>query len=119
MTTKNTDTTSPDAELLEGPGEGFIVLTDTLCQGLVPAWSTTNEQGEEVPLVYKTERAAFLEIIDEIEEHIRQFKMGERDFHSINFGEEESVAAVTVAENGDMTFEDGTVLTLAQWREQR
>jgi hypothetical protein len=60
-----------------------------------PAWDT-----------YDTEREAQLEILDVIEEHIRQFRAGEREFDEIDFDSFYPVPA-TLHADGTLSTEDG------------
>ena len=54
----------------------------------------------EMPVTFATEREALLESLEEVEEHIRQFKAGERAYEEIVFQPEEFVEVVEVGEDG-------------------
>lgn len=54
----------------------------------------------EMPVTFATEREAQLESLDELEEHIAQFKDGTREFDAIMFQSDEFVEAVDVDADG-------------------
>ena len=61
----------------------------------------------EMPVTFATEREARLESLCELEEHIAQFKAGERDYDWIMFQTEEYVEVVGLLENGRVIDKDG------------
>ncbi len=54
----------------------FAIFTETVCEGLVPAWH--DQHG--VPISYATEREAEVEIAEMMVEHLEEFLAGDRDF---------------------------------------
>jgi hypothetical protein len=85
----------------------FVLACDTLCQGVVPV-GTIHEDGQPQKwLTFETEREAQLEIIDDIEEHIRQFRDGEREFEEIAFNDT-FVMPATLHPDGSITTEHAT-----------
>jgi len=109
--------------------QGFVVITPTLCQGDVMAWSVDEEGKELMPDVFDTIKDAQLEMLDTLEEHIRQFKSGEREWENIDF----DFGGEYIAEYFE--YDDGTICvydldhggmnapiietTLQEWRANR
>lgn len=88
-----------------GKVDCFAIFCDTLCQGRVPV-GTVTEQGKPTKWsTFATERQAQLEIVDDFEEHLRQFKAGERGFDEIV--PDCYVQAVTLHPDGSLSTEDG------------
>lgn len=103
--------------------EGWVVITSTMC-GDVLTWAEQEQGKKEVHCVFKSIRDAQLEILDTVEEHIRQFKDEEREFEEINFGEEEYIGLYQECEDGTITVsdEEGNPIietTLEEWRKNR
>lgn len=94
----------PEPAELEGHGDGYVTVIDTVFQGKVVAGS---EEGR--PAVYKTARDAWLSVVDITEDHIDQFKKGEREFDQIDFLTEWNVVPVTVLKGGTITCSDGVI----------
>ena len=106
--------------------KGYVVLTQVL-SGWELMWRTTSEEsnGEDFPQVFETERAAQLEILDDLQSDIEQFKAEEREWDEIHWPENEyRVCKIDIDENGHMIVWDGPemymcrVITteLADWR---
>ncbi len=83
----------------------YAVFTDTLCQGTIPCGMVHDENGMISWLVFDTEREAQLDIIDDIEEHIRQFRNEEREFNEIAF-DDLFVVEVDLHEDGALSTAD-------------
>lgn len=71
---------------------------------MVPAWH--NEMG--FPVTYATEREAQLEIVDDLQERLRQFIAGERTFDDA-VAIENLILPVDVWPDGSISIEDGSV----------
>lgn len=81
---------------------GFCVYVDTWCDGPVVAVHNENDK----PLVFQTERAAQLEIVDSLMIRLNQFIDGEREFDdAINV--DEYVVPVWVSPDGIVCDENG------------
>jgi len=59
-------------------------------------------------LTFPTEREAHLDIIDDLEEHIRQFKAGEREYDAIDFLPSCHPEQVTIHPDRSITTTGGT-----------
>ncbi len=84
--------------------KGYTVLTNTI-SGWELAWHTIDTSGEDdviMPEVFETERAAQLALIEDIEEHIRQFKDKERQWDEIMWPEEYTIARIQIDEAGTL-----------------
>ena len=111
--------------------KGYTVLTQVL-SGWELMWRTTSEEsnGEDFPQVFETERAAQLEILDDLQDDIEQFKAGEREWDEIHWPDNEyMVAYIEISEDGKIVVKDdseclltdGPTLietTLQLWRAQ-
>lgn len=86
------------------PRPAFAIFINTICEDLVPAWR--DEHG--LPVTYETECAAQLEIVDELEERLRQFRAGARDFEDA-ITIEEFVLPVELWPDGSISIENGEV----------
>lgn len=62
---------------------------------------------DNMPVTFATAHEAGLESLCELEEHIRQFKAGYRDYDGIMFQREEYVEEVGLLENGRVIDADG------------
>lgn len=82
--------------------EGYVVITPTICQGDVMAWSTEDDDGEAIPTVFDTEEDAWKEIADSMIEELQQFIDGERELEDTNFGTEDYVAQYEEFDNGEI-----------------
>ena len=103
--------------------KGYCVLTQTISSWEL-VWRT-GEGDETLPQVFETERAAQLEILDDLQSDIEQFKAEEREWDEIHWPENEyRVCKIEIDENGHMIVWDGPemymcrVITteLADWR---
>lgn len=90
--------------LHQTPHSAYAIFINTVCEGLVPAWH--DEKG--LPVTYATEREAQLEIVDDLQERLRQFIVGERDFED-TITIEDFVLPVDVWPDGRISIEDGSV----------
>jgi hypothetical protein len=80
----------------------FAIFTQTICEGLVPAWYDENN----MPVTYATELEAQREIADDLIEHLQQFLGGEREYHdAITVGD--VILPVDVWPDGSISIEDG------------
>ncbi len=82
----------------------FAIFITTVCEGTIPAWGDK----DGLPITYATERDAQLEIIDDLQERLRQFIAGERDFADA-ITVEQFILPVDVSADGSITTEDGSV----------
>jgi len=80
----------------------FAIFTETVCDGLVPAWRDENG----LPVTYATERKAQIEIAEMLIEHLYQFIAGERDFADA-LSTEDFILPVDVWPDGTIQIEDG------------
>jgi hypothetical protein len=87
---------------LPEPPTGFAIFTQTICEGLVPAWY--DDRG--YPVVYPTEREAQREIVDSMMTALEQFLAGEREFDDA-IVTEDFVLPVEVWPDGTICLEDG------------
>ena len=83
---------------------GFAIFTQTICDGLVPAWY----DGNNLPVVYATETEAQREIVDDLIEHLQQFLDGTREFEDA-ICVDEFVLPVNVWPDGSVSIEYGSV----------
>lgn len=116
--------------------KGWTVLTSTI-SGWELVWNTIDTTGEDdivMPQVFKTERAAQLEILKDIEDDIHQFKEGEREWDEIHWpADEYSIVQIEIDADGKLTVFDesesiqipdmvikGTIIetSLSDWRKQ-
>ena len=83
--------------------KGYTVLTQVL-SGWELVWRTTSEEsnGEDFPQVFETERAAQLEILDDLQSDIEQFKHEEREWDEIHWPDNEYIVARIQIENGEI-----------------
>jgi len=89
-----------------GGRQGFMVFCDTICDGDVPLGVESVEGEPDKWVVFDTEREAQLDLIDDLEEAIRQFKEGEREYEEIvndNF-----ILAVEVHADGSISTDTAT-----------
>lgn len=82
----------------------FAIFINTLCEGIVPAWYDESN----LPVTYATEREAQLEIVDDLQERLRQFMAGERDFDDAIIVED-FILPVNVWPDGAILTEDDAV----------
>jgi hypothetical protein len=80
----------------------YAIFTQTICEGLVPAWYDESN----FPVIYATELEAQREIVDSLMEHIQQFLEGEREFDDA-ITVEDFILPVDVWSNGSISIEDG------------
>lgn len=110
--------------------EGFVVITPTICQGDCLAWTTEDDNGEEIPDVFDTEEEALKEQADLQADLLDQFVKGEREFPG--WAPEEYIARYEEYEDGTiyvstLASEDGEdyggdeilETTLQEWRKNR
>ncbi|MES2694202.1 MAG: hypothetical protein V4773_12075 [Verrucomicrobiota bacterium] len=88
----------------------FAIFTETVCEGLIPAWH--DEKG--VPIAYPTEREAEIEIAEMLIEHLEQFIAGERDFDDASISSD-FILPVTVLPNGTLCTADGRLFGIKTW----
>jgi hypothetical protein len=86
------------------PKSSYAIFINTLCSGPVPAW----RDKDGLPITYATEREAQLEIVDDLQERLRQFIAGERPFDDAVFVEE-FILPVDLWPDGSISTEDGSV----------
>lgn len=82
----------------------YAVFINTVCEGTIPAWH--DDAGW--PVTYANERDAQLEIVDDLQERLRQFIAGERDFEDA-ITVEDFILPVDVWRDGSISVEDGSV----------
>jgi hypothetical protein len=80
----------------------YCIFITTLCEGTVPVWYDYSGW----PVTYVTEREAQLEVADDLQERLRQFVAGERDFDDA-VTIEEFVLPVVVWRDGSVSVEGG------------
>ena len=108
--------------------KGYVVLTQVL-SGWELVWRTTSEEsnGEDFPQVFETERAAQLEILDDLQSDIEQFKDREREYEEISWPDSEyTVAKIVIYEDGEMMVYQGDddapqpvfITSLDTWRKE-
>ena len=107
--------------------KGYTVLTQVL-SGWELVWRTTSEEsnGEDFPQVFETERDAQLEILDDLQSDIEQFKDEEREWDEIHWPDEYMICKIDIDADGHMIVWDGDekylnrVITtnLSEWRAQ-
>jgi hypothetical protein len=86
------------------PKSAYCIFVNALCEGTVPLWR--DEHGW--PVLYASEREAQLEIVDDLQERLRQFVAGERDFaDAVTI--EEFILPVDISPDGSISTEDGLV----------
>jgi len=81
----------------------YAIFTQTICEGLVPAWYDENN----FPVIYATELEAQREIADDLMEHLQQFVAGERDFEGAIITDD-FILPVDVWPDGSISIEDGS-----------
>ena len=85
--------------------KGYVVLTQTISSWEL-VWRT-GEGEETLPEIYPTERAAQLEILDDLQDDIEQFKAGEREWDEIHWPDNEyMVAYIEISEDGKIVVKD-------------
>ncbi len=80
----------------------FAVFTDSLCEGLIPAW----HDNRGLPVTYATKREAQIEITETLMEQLRQFLAGERDFDDA-INTDDFILPVSVWPDGTIQLDDG------------
>ncbi len=80
----------------------YAIFTQTLCDGLVPAWHDESN----LPVTYLTELEAQREIAEDLMEQLRQFLDGSREFDDA-ITTEDFILAVQVWPDGRISTEDG------------
>ena len=86
--------------------KGYAVLSETIGSPEL-VWRTV--EGEQtLPQVFESERAAQLEILDDLQSDIEQFRSGEREWDEIHWPDEYTVAQIEIAE-------DGSIVVYQQW----
>lgn len=86
------------------PHSAYAIFINTVCEGSIPAWH--NEKG--FPVTYATEREAKLEIVDDLQERLRQFIAGERDFEEA-IAIEDFILSVDAWPDGSISLQNGSV----------
>lgn len=97
---------SQDVRLESPIRPAYAIFITTVCEGTLPAWHDENG----FPMTYATEREAQLVIVDDIQERLRQFIAGERDFDDA-IAVEDFVLPVNVWPDGSISTEDGRVFS--------
>ena len=87
---------------LDASRPAFAIFTETICEGLIPAWH--DDQG--CPMVYETEIEAQREIASWTIDQLNQFLAGERSFDDA-VTVEDFVLPVDVWPDGSISIEDG------------
>lgn len=82
----------------------YAIFIHTVCEGIVPAW----HDDDGLPVTYATEREAQLEIVDDLQERLRQFLAGERDFADA-ITVEDFILPVDLWPDGSISIEDGSM----------
>ena len=104
--------------------KGYCVLTDTI-SGPELVWRT-GEHKETMPEVFESERAAYLEILDDLQDGIEQFKEGVREWEEIHWpGDEYIIDKIIIYTDGEMMVYHGDddapqpvlITSLTAWRE--
>lgn len=85
----------------------WALFEDTMCQGTIPVGTTWDEDDNTSWLTFKTEREAQLEIVDDIEIYIQQFKEKLCDFEQIR-SVTMFAAPAWLNPDGSLTSEFGT-----------
>lgn len=80
----------------------YAIFTQTLCDGLVPAW----HDERNLPVTYTTELEAQREIAEDLMEQLRQFLDGSRKFDEA-IATEDFVLPVAVWPDGRISTDDG------------
>ncbi len=83
---------------------GWALFINSVCQGLTPVMRTSDEADSPAWFIFETEREAQLEVAEDVEEHIQQFKNGEREFGEIDFADT-IILPVILREDGWMVTE--------------
>lgn len=96
--------TTVSSDILEGPGNGYCVMLETVSEGLVVA--VKDQAGK--PIVFKTREAAEAEIADFVIDKWDEYLEGEREFDDA-VTVEEFLLEVQVDEDGTIFDEDDTV----------
>ena len=77
------------------------MLTETI-SGSELVWRTESD-GEVLPQIFESEKAAQLEILDDLQSDIEQFCSGEREWEEIHWpGDEYVIAEIEISENGKL-----------------
>jgi len=104
------------------PIKGYVVLTNTL-SGYELVWRE-GEGDQTMPQVFKTEKEAQLEMLDDLKRDISEFKEGSRQWDEIIWPVDEyEVAQIEITSDGKIcVWEQGNVwpvieTTLQQWRD--
>lgn len=97
-----------DAPPLPKHEDKWMIICDTICDGEVPTGLVHEEGQPDKWLTFDTEREAQLELVDDMEEYIRQFKDGEREYDDIFVNNENSVERVVVNADGTVTYNGKT-----------
>ncbi|HEY0967933.1 MAG TPA: hypothetical protein VGD88_11140 [Opitutaceae bacterium] len=82
----------------------YAIFTQTLCEGLVPAWHDESN----LPVTYPTEFEAQREIAKDLMEQLRQFLDGSRNFDDA-ITTEDFILPVQVWPDGRISTEDGRI----------
>lgn len=88
--------------------EKYIILIDTVCQGLIPYVWTTNDDGVDTPELYDTERDAQKEVASDVIEKLSQFINDELEV--MEFGEEQKIIPCVVKSDGSIIDEHGELI---------
>jgi hypothetical protein len=76
----------------------FEVHQDTFCEGWTNTWTTTDDNGVEIPERFETKEAAQKEIDEFLEEIAEDIRTGERDADNGYYGEEYRIYDLTIKE---------------------
>lgn len=104
--------------------QGFVVITPTIIDGDIIAWTTEDANDEAIPVIYPTAEAAWKEIADTMVTCLRQFINGEREFEDTEFATEDYVAPIDWYDDDSIAVWDEMgnpiiEITLKEWRKQR
>ena len=87
------------------PVKGYTALTSIgYTDELI--WRVELPDGSVVPEIYETAEEVYGAIIEDVEEDIRQFHDGEKDWDDIHWGSEYKVVWIEINENENMSIYD-------------
>lgn len=104
--------------------EGWVVITPTICQGDIMAWSTEDGKGNDLPDVYETKEDAWREIAETMVIELQQFIDEERELKYTDFDTQDYVVMYQEDKDGTIIVSDeegDTIIktTLEEWRKNR
>lgn len=88
--------------------KGYAIFCSTLCEGEIPVGCISEDGQPDRWQTFDTEREAQLEIVEDLEEHIRQFKDGDRDYDEIDMPPNCYTQLVTIHPDGSISTDTDT-----------